>query len=95
MATGFADKSWGEEFQESLSSLFHLPLSAEDWDSHCFDLRYLFSRIVLIDMARDWWTDPALSQGMLLPPLALYIAWSSPAPYLQAILQSPITAGCY
>ena len=30
---------------------------------------------VLADMARDWWTEPALSQGMLLPPLALYIAW--------------------
>jgi exosortase len=28
-------------------------------------------------MARDWWNDPALSQGMLLPPLALYIAWGS------------------
>jgi exosortase len=34
----------------------------------------LFSA-VLIDMARDWWNYPALSQGMLLPPLALYIAW--------------------
>jgi len=30
---------------------------------------------VLIDMARDWWNEPALSQGMLLPPLALYVAW--------------------
>ena len=30
---------------------------------------------VLIDMASDWWNVPALSQGMLLPPLALYIAW--------------------
>ena len=30
---------------------------------------------VLIDMARDWWNVPAWSQGMLLPPLALYIAW--------------------
>lgn len=30
---------------------------------------------VLIDMAHDWWTEAALSQGMLLPPLALYIAW--------------------
>src|SRR5689334_4000041 len=30
---------------------------------------------VLIDMARDWWNDPALSQGMLIPPLAFYIAW--------------------
>jgi exosortase len=30
---------------------------------------------VLVDMARDWWTEPAYSQGMLLPPLALYVAW--------------------
>src|SRR5215212_3351117 len=32
---------------------------------------------VLADMARDWWNEPALSQGMLLPPLAVYIAWIS------------------
>jgi exosortase len=30
---------------------------------------------VLMDMAFDWWTVPALSQGMLIPPLALYVAW--------------------
>src|SRR6185437_1876125 len=30
---------------------------------------------VLADMAHDWWTDPAWSQGMLLPPLAFYVAW--------------------
>lgn len=30
---------------------------------------------VLASMAQDWWTDPAWSQGFLLPPLALYIAW--------------------
>src|SRR5436305_7110821 len=30
---------------------------------------------VLADMANDWWTDPTLSQGLLIPPLALYIAW--------------------
>jgi len=30
---------------------------------------------VLADMAHDWWTEPSLSQGLLLPPLALYIAW--------------------
>src|SRR5262249_17952289 len=30
---------------------------------------------VLKDMAHDWWIDPAWSQGMLLPPLALYVAW--------------------
>ena len=29
----------------------------------------------LVDMAKDWWNEPSLSQGMLLPPLALYIAW--------------------
>lgn len=34
----------------------------------------LFSH-VLADMAHDWWIEPAWSQGMLLPPLALYIAW--------------------
>jgi exosortase len=29
----------------------------------------------LLDMANDWWTETAWSQGILLPPLALYIAW--------------------
>jgi exosortase len=29
----------------------------------------------LVDLANDWWTDPALSQGLLLPPLAIAIAW--------------------
>jgi exosortase len=29
----------------------------------------------LIGMAEDWWNMPTNSQGMLLPPLALYIAW--------------------
>jgi exosortase len=32
---------------------------------------------VLKDMARDWWTVDAYSQGMLLPPLAVYVAWLS------------------
>jgi exosortase len=30
---------------------------------------------VLADLANDWWTDPTLSQGLLIPPLAFYIAW--------------------
>lgn len=34
----------------------------------------LFSH-VLLDMAKDWWQEPELSQGMLLPPLALFVAW--------------------
>ena len=38
-------------------------------------LMWILFGAVLIDMARDWWIEPALSQGMLLPPLALYIAW--------------------
>ena len=29
----------------------------------------------LLDMANDWWIVPAYSQGMLLPPFALYIFW--------------------
>ncbi len=30
---------------------------------------------VVSDMAMVWWTDPAYSHGLLIPPLALYIAW--------------------
>lgn len=41
-------------------------------------LAILFGK-VLIDMACDWWSDPALSQGLLVPPLACYIAWHSRA----------------
>jgi exosortase len=29
----------------------------------------------LADLANDWWTDPSLSQGLLIPPLAIWIAW--------------------
>jgi exosortase len=32
---------------------------------------------ILVDMAHDWWTVPALTQGMLLPPFALYVAWQT------------------
>ncbi len=32
-------------------------------------------QFVLIDLAKDWWNDPALYYGMLIPPLAVYIAW--------------------
>ena len=31
---------------------------------------------VLIDLAGDWWTEPSFSQGLLIPPLALYVAWT-------------------
>jgi exosortase len=30
---------------------------------------------VLAYLAYDWWTVPAYSQGMLLPPFAVYVAW--------------------
>src|SRR4051794_18671916 len=30
---------------------------------------------VLVEMAKDWWNFDAYSQGMLLPPLAAYVAW--------------------
>ncbi len=33
----------------------------------------LYSEIVP-DLVTDWWTQPALSYGLLIPPLALYIA---------------------
>jgi exosortase len=30
---------------------------------------------VLADLANDWWTDESLSYGLLVPPMALYVAW--------------------
>ena len=30
---------------------------------------------VLADLASDWWNDSASSYGMLIPPIALWIAW--------------------
>src|ERR1035438_561263 len=30
---------------------------------------------VLKDLALDWWNEESLSYGMLIPPLALYVAW--------------------
>jgi exosortase len=30
---------------------------------------------VVAGMADVWWTDPAYSHGLLIPPLALYVAW--------------------
>src|SRR5580698_8530069 len=30
---------------------------------------------VLADLASEWWTQEEASYGMLVPPMALYIAW--------------------
>jgi len=30
---------------------------------------------ILPEMAKDWWDDPGASHGILIPPVALYIAW--------------------
>jgi exosortase len=38
-------------------------------------MAFLFWKI-WVDMAHEWWIDPTWSQGMLLPPLALYMAWA-------------------
>jgi exosortase len=34
----------------------------------------LYSK-VLYDLAYAWWTDPGASHGLLIPPLAIYMAW--------------------
>lgn len=31
----------------------------------------------LVDLSKAWWTNPSFSQGMLIPPLAAYLAWLS------------------
>jgi len=48
-------------------------------------LLWILFGAVLIDMAHDWWTEPALSQGMLLPPLAIYIAWLNRSQTLKCV----------
>jgi exosortase len=70
MATGFATKL-GEDWK---SVLAHTTYPILQIGVVIALICTLFSA-VLIDMGHDWWSDPALSQGMLLPPLALYIAW--------------------
>ena len=30
---------------------------------------------VLTELVSDWWTEPGASHGVLIPPLALYVAW--------------------
>jgi len=43
---------------------------------------------VLAALAGDWWNDPAYSHGLLIPPLALYLAWGR-----RALLVSEPAAG--
>src|SRR5947207_2933681 len=30
---------------------------------------------IVVDLGSEWWTEPAASYGMLIPPFALYIAY--------------------
>jgi exosortase len=39
---------------------------------------------VLVDLAHDWWTVESLSYGLLVPPMALYVAWIRRRVTLQA-----------
>ena len=32
---------------------------------------------VLADLAHNWWIDPAVSYGLLVPPLAIFLAWQN------------------
>lgn len=42
---------------------------------------FIYAR-TLAGLAEDWWNEPSFSQGMLLPPLALYFAWLDRRPLL-------------
>jgi exosortase len=41
---------------------------------------------VLFDLGRDWWNQPNLSQGFLIPPLAAYVAWLRK----ESVLSTPV-----
>jgi len=47
---------------------------------------------ILTALAVDWWTLPSQSQGLLIPPLALYIAWEKRHKTL-ALPAAPDSAG--
>jgi exosortase len=74
MGTGYTTK-----FADECNSVFALPSFYALLLKATFvtALVAVLYSAVLVDMAHDWWTEPSLSQGMLLPPLALYIAWLS------------------
>jgi len=59
----------GRSFGTNLSAFFLLQVAV------LVALISVLYGYVLADLARDWWTDPSLSHGLLIPPLALYIAW--------------------
>ena len=40
----------------------------------CATIIFVYGQ-VMADLATDWWNVPSQSQGLLIPPLALYIAW--------------------
>ena len=65
--TGFVSITGAKQRQAVLPWVFAAVLAACIW--------MLFAR-VLAGMAADWWREPAWSQGMLLPPLACYLAYS-------------------
>ena len=72
MATGSVTKI-GEDDQLPLSPRLSYPALLQIF--LVLTLIAILFGVVLADMAKDWWTEPALSQGLLLPPMALYIAW--------------------
>ena len=71
MGTGLVDKL-KEEHRSAMNGRWHI--AALQIAVIAAVILVLFGK-VLAGMAVDWWTEPSLSQGMLLPPLALYVAW--------------------
>ncbi|MBV9264859.1 MAG: exosortase/archaeosortase family protein, partial [Acidobacteriaceae bacterium] len=47
---------------------------------------------VALDLFNDWWTQPNLSQGLVIVPLALFIAWTQRTRVLKT-RSSPATTG--
>ena len=63
---------------ETETAVFLRPLSPLSWLQvlTIIALIVILYGQVLVDLAGDWWTEPSLSQGLLIPPLALYLAWT-------------------
>ena len=50
-------------------------------------LAFLYWQVVS-DMAGDWWNDEGASHGLLIPPLALYVAWAR----RRSVLEEPASS---
>src|SRR5262249_60201697 len=62
------------QVEQLLARSFLRGISALSWVILIATLLLIYRRTA-VDLADDWWNMPEASQGLLVPPLATYVAW--------------------